>query len=90
MGGDAIGRIKIGLFGGIVPRTCENIAQLAAQTEVSCLNIRRFNHLLSVTAAWEWLQEVHISQSAEGLHGAGRGFYQRRWHWRLLNLWSNF
>ena len=35
MGGEDVGRIRIGLFGGIVPRTCENIAQLAAQNEVS-------------------------------------------------------
>ena len=32
--GEAAGRLRIGLFGNVVPRTCENIAQLAARTEV--------------------------------------------------------
>ena len=36
--GEEIGRIKIGLFGGIVPRTCENITQLATEPEVSCMS----------------------------------------------------
>merc|ERR1712106_971123 len=31
--GESVGRIRIGLFGVVVPKTCENIAQLAAQTE---------------------------------------------------------
>ena len=32
--GEAAGKLRIGLFGNVVPRTCENIAQLAARTEV--------------------------------------------------------
>ena len=38
--GESAGRVRIGLFGNVVPRTCENIAQLAARQEVRGLILR--------------------------------------------------
>ena len=85
--GESVGRIRIGLFGLVVPKTCENIAQLAAQTEVVNFNVFL---LISIFSAWTGLQKMFFPPHSEGFHGSGRRLHSWQWNRRVLNIWPNF